>query len=47
MIFMHHHDEDAWWNRIPNEIECKGEIECYDKINETYPEYSVIIYNIS
>jgi hypothetical protein len=30
---MHHHDEDAWWNRIPYELKCKGEIECYDKIN--------------
>ena len=27
MIFMHHHnEEDAWWNNIPYEIECKGEI---------------------
>ena len=23
---MHHHnEEDAWWNNIPYEIECKGE----------------------
>ncbi len=45
---MHNDDEeqeDRWWNRIPYEIECKGEIECYDKINELYPKYPVIIYN--
>ena len=46
MIFMHHHnEEDAWWNNIPYEIECKGEIECYDKINEFHPKYPLIIYN--
>ena len=46
MIFMHHHnDEDAWWNNIPYEIECNGEIECYDKINELHPKYPFIIYN--
>ena len=50
MKFMHHNsdddDEDAyWWNRIPYEIECKGEIECYDEVNERYPKYSTIIYN--
>ncbi len=45
MIVMHPHDEDAWWNRIPYEIKCKGEIECYDKINELHPKYPVIIYN--
>ena len=27
------------------EIECKEEIECYDKINELPPKYPVIIYN--
>ena len=42
---MHHNYEDAWWNRIPYEIECKGEIECYDKINELHPKYPLIIYN--
>ena len=44
---MHNDDneEDGWWNTIPYEIECKGEIECYDKINELHPKYSVIIYN--
>ena len=42
---MHPHDEDVWWNRIPYEIKCKGEIECYDKINELHPKYPVIIYN--
>jgi hypothetical protein len=43
---MHHNDEDAyWWNNTPYEIECKGEIECYDKINEIHPKYPVIIYN--
>ena len=45
---MHNDDEEQeeeWWNRIPYEIECKGEIECYDKINELHPKYSVIIYN--
>ena len=43
---MHHHnEEDAWWNNIPYEIECKGEIECYDKIIEFHPKYPIIIYN--
>ncbi|MDW3605326.1 MAG: hypothetical protein QOK67_09820 [Nitrososphaeraceae archaeon] len=43
---MHHHnEEDAWWNNIPYEIECKGEIECYDKINEFHPKYPLIIYS--
>ena len=45
MIVMHPHDEDACWNRIPYELKCKGEIECYDKINELHPKYPVIIYN--
>lgn len=45
VIFMHHNDEDAWWNNIPYEIECRGEIECYDKINELHPKYPIIIYN--
>jgi hypothetical protein len=46
LIFMHHHnEEDAWWNNIPYEIECKGEIECYDKLNEFHPKYPIIIYN--
>jgi hypothetical protein len=45
---MHNDDneeEEEWWNKIPYEIECKGEIECYDKINELHPKYPVIIYN--
>ena len=42
---MHHNYEDTWWNNTPYEIECKGEIECYDKINELHPKYQVIIYN--
>ena len=46
MIIMHHHnEEDAWWNNISYEIECKGEIECSDKINEFHPKYPIIIYN--
>ena len=28
-----------------NEIECKGQIECYDKVNELHPKYPIIIYN--
>ena len=42
---MHHNYKDTWWNNIPYEIECKGEIECYDKINELHPKYPAIIYN--
>ena len=38
-------DKYCWWNRISYEIECKGKIECYDKINELHPKYPVIIYN--
>ena len=33
------------WNRIPYELKCKREIECYDKIIEIHPKYPVIIYN--
>ena len=39
------HDKDSLWNRIPYELKCKGEIECYDKLNELHPKYPVIIYN--
>ena len=46
MILRHHNDyEDAyWWNNISSEIECKGEIECYDKVMESYQNYPVVIY---
>jgi len=37
------YDENAWWNHTPYKIEYKGEIECYDKINELHPKYPVII----
>ena len=39
------HDEDSLWNSIPYELKCKGEIECYDKLNELHPKYPFIIYN--
>ena len=39
------HDEDSLWNSIPYELKCKGEIECYDKINVLYLKYPLIIYN--
>ena len=39
------HDKDSLWNSIPYELKCKGEIECYDKINELLPQYPVILYN--
>jgi hypothetical protein len=39
------HDKDRLWNSIPYELKCKGEIECYDKLNELYPKYPIIIYN--
>ena len=39
------HDNDSLWNSIPYEIKCKGEIECYDKLNELHPKYPIIIYN--
>jgi len=44
---MHNDDnqEEEWWNKIPYELKCKGEIECYDKINELHPKYPIIIYN--
>ena len=35
------------WNRIPYELKCKREIECYDKINEIHPKYPVIILSCS
>jgi hypothetical protein len=43
IIFMH--DKDSLWNSIPYELKCKGEIECYDKLNELHPKYPIIIYN--
>ena len=43
MRFMH--DEDSLWNSIPYELKCKGEIECYDKLNELHPKYPIIIYS--
>ena len=43
MKFMH--DEDSLWNSISYELKCKGEIECYDKLNELHPKYSIIMYN--
>ncbi len=39
------HDRDSLWNSIPYELKCKGEIECYDKLNELHPQYTVILYN--
>jgi hypothetical protein len=39
------HDEDSLWNSILYELKCKGEIECYDKLNELHPIYPIIIYN--
>ena len=31
---------DSLWNSIPYELKCKGEIECYDKLNELHPNIS-------
>jgi len=46
MSLTHTNDDNyGWWNRIPYELKYKREIECYDKINELHPKYSVIIYN--
>ena len=39
------HERDSLWNSIPYELKCKGEIECYDKLNELHPQYPVILYN--
>ena len=39
------YDKDSLWNSIPYELKCKGEIECYDKLNELHPKYPIIIYN--
>ncbi len=39
------YNKDGFWNSIPYELKCKGEIECYDKFNEPHPKYSIIIYN--
>ena len=35
------HDRDSLWNSIPYELKCKGEIECYDKLNELHPKYQL------
>ena len=45
LLTVMHNEEEWWWNRIPYELKCKGEIECYDKINELHPKYLAIIYN--
>jgi len=46
MIINNNEDGDyCWWNRIPSELKCKGEIECYEKLNELHPKYPIIIYN--
>ena len=39
------HDKDSLWNSIPYELKYKGEIECYNKLNELHPQYPVILYN--
>ena len=39
------HEKDSLWNILPYALKCKGEIECYDKINEFHPKYPLIIYN--
>ena len=39
------HNKDDLWNSIPYELKCKGEIECYEKLNELHPIYPIIIYN--
>jgi hypothetical protein len=39
------HDKDSLWNSIPFELKCRGEIECFDKINELHPIYPIIMYN--
>jgi len=36
------HNKDGLWNSIPYELKCKGEIECYDKLNELHPIYPII-----
>ena len=46
MILDNNEDDDyCWWNRIPYELKCIGEIECYDKITELHPKYSIIMHN--
>ena len=45
LLIVMHNEEEWWWNSIPYELKCKGEIECYDKINELHPKYPAIIYN--
>jgi hypothetical protein len=42
---MQNGDEDTWWNNTPYELKYKGEIECYDNINDLHRKYPVIIYN--
>jgi hypothetical protein len=39
------YDKDSLWNSIPYELKCKGEMECYGKLNELHPKYLIIIYN--
>ena len=39
------HDKDSLWNSILYELKCRGEIECYAKLNELHSIYSIIIYN--
>ena len=42
LLIVMYNEEEWWWNRIPYELKCKGEIECYDKINELHPKYPAI-----
>ena len=39
------HVKDGLWSSIPYELKCKGEIECYEKLNELHPIYPIIMYN--
>jgi hypothetical protein len=45
IIFMD--NKDGLWNSIPYELKCKGEIECYEKMNELHPIYPIIMYNLA
>jgi hypothetical protein len=41
------HDKDSLWYSIPYELKYKGEIECYDKLNELHPIYPIMMYNLA
>jgi hypothetical protein len=41
LMYNYNDDDYGWWNRIPYELKCKGEIECYTNINDLHSKYTI------